>query len=142
MSSAQGDRQRAIRVQTGTTLTYEGDWHALFDKDGIATGTFNNRLLAWINLALNTSHTNLMDAMEDYAEKHGANSWEGLGFHNAVAPGSGSIIIAPPIQTAQWRSTTFQAIVTLAPAGGEALLLEDGSGRLIREFDPGVILLE
>lgn len=67
--------QGAIREQTNTALTFEGDWHALFTLDGIATGTFNERLLAWINFQLNTTYNNLVDAQAAYAAATGVSRW-------------------------------------------------------------------
>ena len=58
---------------------YNGDFHALFDNDSIATGPFNGRLLAWINNRLSASLTNLPGAMAAYAATRGAASWNDLG---------------------------------------------------------------
>jgi hypothetical protein len=44
-----------VRALTSTARSYNEDWHALFDDDGIAAGPFDSRMLAWINAALSTS---------------------------------------------------------------------------------------
>lgn len=41
-----GDIQATIRSVTGTSLTYEGDWHAWFDKFGYKEGAFSERMTA------------------------------------------------------------------------------------------------
>ncbi|MBB4250841.1 hypothetical protein FHT69_001653 [Rhizobium sp. BK008] len=87
MTSAQGDRQAAVRGYTGTALNYEGDWSALFDQVGIpADGGFNGRLLAWINAALGTSYTEINGAMAAYAASAGATNWSSM---NTVPSGGG-----------------------------------------------------
>ena len=77
--SQQGLRQASIRAITGTSGSYEGDWHALFDLDGIPGVTFNERLLAWISDRLNTEYTNLSDAMAAYAANEGADNFGAIG---------------------------------------------------------------
>lgn len=77
--SNQGLRQASVRAATGTALTYEGDWHALFDAATIPAGDFNGRLLAWINAQLVASHTELNGAMQAYAAFKSAPSWSELG---------------------------------------------------------------
>lgn len=77
--SNQGLRQASVRAATGTALTYEGDWHALFDAGAIAAGTFNERLLAYINASLVATHPDIAAAMQAYAVAKGAPDWDGLG---------------------------------------------------------------
>jgi hypothetical protein len=77
--NAQGDRQASVRALTGTALSYEGDWHALFDLVGIPVGDFNGRLLAWLNAQLAASYTNVNDAMQAFAASKGAVNWSSLG---------------------------------------------------------------
>lgn len=74
----QSDRQQSVRDITGTELTYEGDWHALFDDAGIAAGAYNGRLLAWINLVLGESYTEINGAMNAFAASRGVQSWNDL----------------------------------------------------------------
>lgn len=76
------DQQASVRAVTATTLTYNGDWHALFDQQGIAAGTFNERLLLWINVQLSSNYTNLPDAMSAFAIDRGSVSWDALGVFN------------------------------------------------------------
>ena len=46
---------------------------------GITTGTFNERMLSWINSALSASYANLPQAMQAYAVAKSANNWDSLG---------------------------------------------------------------
>lgn len=78
MSSNQEGRQAAIRTSTGTTGQAVEDWHALFDDAGIAAGSFNERMLAWINAELGTSYTNLNGAMWAYADNAGYDRWNAM----------------------------------------------------------------
>lgn len=79
MTTAQEGRQAAVRAYTGTSLDYNGDWEALFDLNGISPeGGFNGRFLAWINLALGTSYTELNGAMAAYAAMAGATNWSSM----------------------------------------------------------------
>lgn len=74
----QGGVQAAVRALTGTALDYNGDWSALFDADGIASGDWNGRLLNWINAKLSTSYTNLPAAMQAFAEDQGFDNWHSM----------------------------------------------------------------
>ncbi len=77
--SQQGLKQASIRGVTSTTWTHEGDWNALFTAAGIAAGTFNERLLLWINARLTASHTNLPAAMAAMAAAEGAANFGSIG---------------------------------------------------------------
>lgn len=77
--SQQGRRQASVRAAAGTALTYEGDWHALWNSQGIASGTFNERMLAYCNEKLGASHTNVNGAMYALAVDQGAVGFGGLG---------------------------------------------------------------
>lgn len=81
--TAQGARQASIRAVTGSAETYEGDWHRLFDLASIPVGTFNGRLLAWINQKLSTSYTNLPEAQQAMAVANGAYNWASMGTFSA-----------------------------------------------------------
>lgn len=83
--SNQSLKQASVRAVTGTALTYEGDWHALFDSNAIPAGTFNSRLLQYINAKLSASYTNLPDAMTAFAVANSAPDWNGLGTFSASA---------------------------------------------------------
>lgn len=72
-------KQETVRASTGTTLDYNGDWSALFDAAGIASGDWNGRLLNWINGQLSSSYTNVPGAMQAYAESQGATNWSSMG---------------------------------------------------------------
>lgn len=85
--SQQGLRQASVRAVTGSAETYEGDWHRLFDLAGIAEGTFNGRLLAWINLRLSAAYTEVNSAMQALADEFGAFNFSSLGTFNAATPG-------------------------------------------------------
>ena len=74
----QSKRQAAVRALSGSSLDHNGDWHALFDEDGIAPGTFNERMLIWLNVQLDASHAGLPEAQAAYAEALGASSWSAL----------------------------------------------------------------
>lgn len=107
-------RQNSVRSVTGTSGTYEADFHALFDLAGIAAGFFNDRLKAWINGRLGTSYQFLADAMRAFAINQGATSWSELGTFTASS-GSG---VSDGI---------------LLENGTDFLMLEDGSSYLLQE---------
>ncbi len=79
-----GDRQESIRAITGTTGTYNGDWHAAFDADGIPVGKFNGRLVNWLQNRTGSSSTSLSGLQVEYAVLKGADSWNHLGTFNAA----------------------------------------------------------
>ena len=82
-NTAQGDRQNSIRAVTGTTFDIDGDWMALFDKGGIPDGTYNGRLLAWINQKLSASYTEVNGAMAALATANGACNFSSMGVFDA-----------------------------------------------------------
>lgn len=69
MATNQEGRQGTVRTATGNALTHDGDWHDLFDNTASvqATGTFNERLLSYINVKLSASYTNVNEAMQAFA---------------------------------------------------------------------------
>lgn len=79
----QGLRQKTVRDVTGTALSYEGDWHALFDLQTVADGDFNGRLLKWINTQLSASYTDVNGAMAAFAAAKAADTdvtnWGAMG---------------------------------------------------------------
>ena len=77
--SNQEKRQQSVRGVTGTAYAYNDDWMALFAVDGITSGTFDDRMLAWCNSKLGASYTNTNDAMKAYAVSKSAASWDHLG---------------------------------------------------------------
>lgn len=97
--------QAAIGAVTGTSLDYDGDWSALFDRDGIGEGSWNGRQLAWINAKLGSAHSSLAAARQAYATNAGFVSWDSM--NTLVLGGGGSS--------------------KLLREDGSALLREDGS---------------
>jgi hypothetical protein len=79
----QGDRQASVRAVTGTALSYEGDWHALFDAAGLAAGPFDGRMLAWINQKLSASYGSLPQAQQALAVANGAANFATMGSFDA-----------------------------------------------------------
>lgn len=77
--SQQSLRQASIRAVTSTTGTYEEDWLALFDDENIGAGTFNERLLLYINERLSASYTELNGAMAAMAAAESADSFQAIG---------------------------------------------------------------
>lgn len=73
--SNQGLLQQSIRDYTSTALDLNGDWLALFANDGVTTGTFNERMLTWINSILGASYTSLPDAQQAFAVNQGYSNW-------------------------------------------------------------------
>ena len=87
--SNQSLRQASVRAVTGTTGTYNEDWHALFDSEGIAAGPMNQRLLAWINARLGVTYTNLSDAKAAFAADEGVEQFNQIGtFDASSTPGA------------------------------------------------------
>ncbi len=79
MTTNQEYQHIALRAVTGTSGTIEEDWHALWDTIGIDDGTFDERMLAWINDQLGTSYSNLPGAMHAYAANQGFDNWASMG---------------------------------------------------------------
>jgi hypothetical protein len=79
MASNQEARQTSIRAVTSTTGSVNEDWIALFTARSAAAGQFNERMLAYINTKLSTSHTNINDAMQALAANQSADSFSSMG---------------------------------------------------------------
>jgi hypothetical protein len=77
--SQQGLRQQSLRTSTGAALTYEGDWHARFTAASIPDGTYNERMLGYINAKLSASYTEINGAMAALAADQSANEFSGMG---------------------------------------------------------------
>jgi hypothetical protein len=73
--SNQSLRQQSVRDQTGTTLDYNGDFHALFDQAGIAAGPFNGRMIEYPNQQTGNTIPGLPAAQAAYAASLGLGSW-------------------------------------------------------------------
>ena len=79
MASNQEARQTSIRAVTSTTGSVNEDWIALFTTRSAAAGQFNERMLAYINTLLSTSHTNINDAMQALAADQSADNFSSMG---------------------------------------------------------------
>ena len=113
MATNQEARQASARAIGGTTLDYNGDFLAMFAVAGLTTGTFNERLLLWINAQLGTSYTSLPGAMQAFAVSQGFNNW------------------------------TSMATFSVGPGGAlDAFLLEDGSSGILLEDGTSDLLME
>lgn len=85
--SNQGSRQASVRAISGTQFTYEGDWHAMWNLQAIPQGTFNERMLAYINTKLGTAYTELNGAMAALAKSFGIQTFNELAtFDASTAP--------------------------------------------------------
>tara|TARA_R100001230_G_C5598255_1_gene112800 strand:- start:31 stop:279 length:249 start_codon:yes stop_codon:yes gene_type:complete len=74
----QGELQASIRNQTGTENDYNGDWHALFDLYGIASGEFNGRFILWLQAETGSSDTDLNGLKQLYASQKGFYNWNSV----------------------------------------------------------------
>lgn len=83
MATNQEAKQTTVRASTSTTHPYNGDWMTLFDNATLV-GTYNERLLQWINAQLGTSYTNVNHAMQAYAVNQSAASWSALATFSIV----------------------------------------------------------
>ena len=63
--------QQSVRDLTGTSLTYMGDWQALFDQNNIAAGSFSGRFLAWKNAMQSAWDNSVWDRAEWGANAEG-----------------------------------------------------------------------
>lgn len=123
--SNQGLRQASVRAVTGTSYSYEGDFHALFDLAGIGPGDFNGRFLAWINNNLGSSYNNLPSAMQALAAANGAYNFDSLGTFNAGATFAPTDIAGLQL----WLDANDTATITDAGAGAVSQW-NDKSGNL------------
>ena len=79
MATNQEARQTSIRAETSTTGTHDEDWVALFTARSAPAGTYNERLLSYINTKLSTSYTNLNDAVQALAANQSADNFSSMG---------------------------------------------------------------
>ena len=79
MATNQEARQTSVRGVTSTTGTYDEDWVALFTARSAPAGTYNERLLAYINTKLSTSYTNMNDALQALAANQSADNFSSMG---------------------------------------------------------------
>ena len=79
--SNQGTVQTSVRTrhaQAGNR-DWNGDWMELFDREAIPGGTFNERMLRWINVQLSpVVHTSVPGAMQAYATFRSAYNWSSM----------------------------------------------------------------
>ena len=76
--SNQGFKQEWVRAKTGTSLAYEGDWHTLWRNQHVWGNKWNERFLTWLNWEMGTSHTNLVEAQTEYANRLGFINWDSI----------------------------------------------------------------
>jgi len=72
-------KQASVRGVTSTTGTYNEDWLALFTARSIPAGSFNERLLAYINGELSTSYTDINLALQAFAVDQDDNNFSSMG---------------------------------------------------------------
>jgi len=72
-------RQISIRTVTSTTGTVNEDWLALFTARSIPAGTFNERLLAYINGELSASYTDVNLALQAFATDQSDYNFSSMG---------------------------------------------------------------
>jgi|TARA_B110000211_G_scaffold232558_1_gene296578 hypothetical protein len=72
-------RQIAIRAVTSTTALHNEDWIALFNTRSITAGTFNERLLKYINGELTTSYTDVNLAIQAFATDQSDYNFSSMG---------------------------------------------------------------
>lgn len=76
--SNQSQLQFWIRIETGTEGAYEEDWNAYWNLLGVPAGTFDERMLMWINIRLDESFTCLPDAQNALASSLGFRRWSDI----------------------------------------------------------------
>ena len=72
-------KQPSVRGVTSTTGTYNDDWLALFTARSIPAGSFNERLLAYINGELSTSYTDINLALQAFAVDQDDDNFSSMG---------------------------------------------------------------
>ncbi len=119
MNTNQELRQASVRAVTGTAYTYNGDWMALFDMEGIAAGPFNQRFLAWINARLSSAYTELNGAKAAFAAAEGVDRFADIGVFVATSgPDVTAPILSSPSDTATTSGTTGSGFVYTNEADG------------------------
>ena len=77
MAVIQGQQQAAIRVDSGTTLHYIGDFLDLMYADlGITEGPYPAVLVSWLQFKLTSTGTNLNGLKAEAAADRGVSRWE------------------------------------------------------------------
>ena len=72
-------RQIAIRAVTSTTGGTNEDWIALFNTKLITAGTFNERLIKYINAELTTTYTDVNLAIQAFATDQSDYNFSSMG---------------------------------------------------------------
>lgn len=65
---------------------YEGLWHRYWNSVGTDAGTYDERMLSWLNAKLGESYTDLPSAMQAYAENLGYYNWDSIDTFDVTAP--------------------------------------------------------
>jgi hypothetical protein len=93
----QGLRQASARNLSGfaTGTNYNEDFLRLFDAQGVAAGTFDERQLRWINARMGATFTNLDEAMQAYATGQGVYNWSSLGALEDTEAGANRKLAGP-----------------------------------------------
>lgn len=78
MTFIKEDRQASIRVITGTTHNYYGDWDILFDSEDIPAGEHNERLMVWCRNRLGNQSITQPEAMQAFADSLGVDRWKNI----------------------------------------------------------------
>jgi hypothetical protein len=126
--SLQGLRQQSFRTYHGASGNhpYEADLMLAFAADSISTGTFNERLLAWINLQLGVTYTDLPSAQHAYAvAKNIAGGWSALGtFAPNTVPAYANV---GTVSTSPSGTTLNVGHVNPLPAANDLLIMQASS---------------
>jgi hypothetical protein len=145
----QGLRQASARNLSGfaTGTNYNEDFLRLFDAQGVAAGTFNERQLRWINARMGATFTNLDEAMQAYATGQGVYNWSSLGALEDTA----NFTRVMPYGATYTRTgvatglTTAGLITSFAADGAQqtdrGLALEPASTNIMPRFAPTVAQL-
>ena len=75
---SQGDIIGSLEAVTGSSLGWNGDWMKYWDLLAVPTGTWDERMLKWINTILGTTYDEINGAMTAYAISRGATRFEAM----------------------------------------------------------------
>lgn len=134
-------RQASIRAVTGTTHTYEGDWHALWDSLSTPGTTFNERMLNYINTSLSASYTEINSAMAALAAENSATTFQAMGtftpggdetaptLSNATDTATGETTADVGVDTDEANGTLYVVVTTssTSPTAAQVKLGQDNS---------------